>query len=301
MIWTPAFIGFLVGLIVVMIGYALTVQKNAIDASFDNLQKSKGFLKYMALLGQETVKVLPQGVMRVSRNHEGAITDRIRRAGNPWGINAIEFIVLKIGFAVVGLGFGAATYYLIYDSVSFIPWYVYVLGFAVLGFFLPDYDLKKKGDARMLEFRKQLPNAIDFLIIESSVVQNMSSSLVAIAPMLEDGLVKNELTIVASDLNAGRTLESSLRAFAERAPSSDIEAFVNVIIQASIMDTDATNALQERARTSREERIAFIDQKLASLSSRIMIYLSPSMILSLVIVSIAPSLTTIMSTFSGSI
>jgi tight adherence protein C len=239
--------------------------------------------------------------LHVSRQKQGSIEAKLKRAGNPWGINPMEFVILKIGFAVVGLVFGAGTYYLIYSSISFIPWYVYVIAFTIVGFLLPDYDLKKKGDARMAEFQKQLPDALDILNIQATVNKSLPSCFQAIAPRLEPGLVKDELTVVASDISSGRKMENALKAFADRAPSTDVEAFVNVIIQASAMHTDPAEALRERAQTTRDERIARIDKKIASLSSRIMIYLSPTMIMSLVLVAVAPSLQTTISALGGSL
>lgn len=298
-IFTPKLIALLVGLTIVLIGYALTMHKSSVDARFENLKKSQGMTRYLAVLGQETVKVLPDRIVHTSRVKEGSITARIRRAGNPWGINATEFVVLKIGCAVAGIVLGGVCYLAVKDYVKYVPWFVFILAFGALGYIFPDHTLSKKEEERVHAFRKELPRALDLLVISSSVSNSMESSFQTITPLLQRGIVRDEFEVVCKDLAAGRGLTASLTNLAERAPTPEIEAFVNVIIQAQTTGSDMTEALRRRSKTSRQEFIAMLDQKIASLETRIMAVLMPTMVMALTVVAVAPSLQSILGSLGG--
>ena len=298
-IFSPKMIAVLIAIMILLIGYALTLRKSSIDARFESLQKSNGLTKYLAALGQETAKILPEGAVKISRVRENSINGRIRRAGNPWGINAIEFVVLKIGCAVAGLVFGFVCYLAVKDYLTYIPWFVFVLAFGLLGYIYPDHVLSKKEAERTHAFRKELPEALDLLVISMSVSNSMEASMITITPLLKRGIVKDEFEIVCKDLEAGRGITSALQNLTERAPSPDIEAFVNVVIQAQSTGTDMTAALRRRAKTSRQEYIALLDTKIASLESKIMAMLTPTMVMALTIVAVAPSLQSIMGSLGG--
>lgn len=276
-----------------LIAYALTVKKNSVDAQFKSLEQTKGFMKYLAMLGQETAKVLPEQATHVSRVREKSVEARLRRAGNPWGITPTELRVLKIGTAVVGVLVGFMTYFYIKDTAYFIPWYVYAIITGLVGFKLPDVQLTKKEEARMLAFRKELPEALDLIIIANSVQSSIQSAIKTITPLLKDGVVKEEFSQVCKDLRSGRPLDQALSGMAERAPSAEVEGFVSTVIQATTNGQDVTDALRRRSAAMRAEYIALLDRKIASLSSRIMIYLSPTMIIGLMLVAVAPSLSSI--------
>lgn len=302
-VWTPALLGALIFVMVLLIAYALMVKKSSADAQFNNLERSKGFGRYMAALGRETAAILPDSVVAMNREKSGKIAAKLKRAGNPWGITPVEFVVLKFSIALAAFVGGVLAGILLancgVDMIEKVPWFVYPVVFAVGGFFAPDYQLKVISEQRELAFKKDLPEALDLIIISMSTNNNVDGAIKQMTPLLKDGIVKNEFQTVKQDLMANDTLEHALEQMSERTPSADLEAFVNAVIMASNDQNDPTDALKRRAATSRAEYINLLDQKIASLESRIMIYLSPTLLLSMVIVSIAPSMSTLMGSFGS--
>lgn len=294
-IFTPRFIALLAFILVILIGYALTVRRSSINARFDNLENSEGMTKYLAQLGQETVKVLPDSFVRTKKVKDGSTAARLNRAGDPWGLDPVSFNVLKIGSAVLCLVLGILLGAFLKDTVTFIPWFVYPIAMGAFGYFLPDYDLNKREKDRMMAFRKQLPNALDFLRLETSTNNSVSLSFQKITPFLERGVVRDEFDNVCKDLDSGRSLEKSLRGLAERSPSPDIEAFVNVIIQAEKeTGSSVQDALERRAKASRKEYIAILNNRIASVEPKIAAMLLPTMVGAMVIVAVGPSISTIL-------
>jgi pilus assembly protein TadC len=298
-IFTPKLIALLVFIMIVLIGYAFTVRKSSIDARFSTLEKSKGMTKYLALLGQETVKIIPERVVKTNRVKEGSISARLRRAGNPWGVTVTEFLVLKIGACVAGILLGVFAYFAAKDYIS-IPAPVFILAFGAVGYIYPDHTLSKKEKERTIAFRRELPDALELLVDSTSVMNSIEAAMPSVTPLLREGIVKQEFQRVCDDLDAKRGIVDALTDMAERAPSPDIEAFVNIVIQSKTTGTDITQALLRRAKTSRQEYIALIDNKIASLESKIMAMLMPTMVGALMVVAVGPSLVSIFGALGGS-
>lgn len=298
-IFTPKGIAVLALLLILLIGYAFTVKKSSIDARLDDIQKSKGMMRYLAALGQETAKVLPDSMVTPNRAKTGALTAKIKRAGTPFGIGPLEFNVLRIGCILAGFLFGVVAWVACKDSIEWIPSWVIIAAFGLLGWWYPSHWLTKLGDRREHAFRKELPEALDLLVISTSVSNSMQMSIPKITPLLKDGIVKDEFQLVSKDLAAGRSLTDALNSMSDRSPSPDIEAFVNAVIQAQSTGTDISDTLRRRSKTSRQEYIALLDTKIASLESKIMMMLTPTMVMALTLVAIAPSLTTIFGSLGG--
>ena len=295
---TPKLLGLLSFLLILLIGYALTVKKSSVDARFETLEKSKGMSRYLALLGQETVKILPERIVKTDRVKEGSLTARLRRAGNPWGVNATEFIVLRIVTAMIGATLGLFAWFGVSDY-TFIPWFVFVIACAALGYIYPSYKLNKMEKSRNIAFRKELPDALELLVDATSISNSIESAIPRVTPRLREGVVKQEFQLVCNDLKAKRGIVEALTAMSERAPSPDIEAFVNIVIQAQTTGTPVSEALLRRAKTSRQEYIALLDNRIASLDSKIMAMLMPTMIGALSIVAVGPSLVSIVGALGG--
>ena len=301
-IFTPRLIGLLVFVLVILIAYAFNVRKSSINAKFDSLENSEGMTKYLAQLGQETVKVLPDSFVRTKKVRDGTTAARLNRAGDPWGLDPISFNVLKIGCAVICVLMGSVLGVFLKDTVTFIPWIVWPIVLGILGYMIPEYDLRKREKDRMMAFRKQLPNALDFLRLETESSNSMPQSFQKITPYLERGVVKDEFNNVCKDMDAGRPFADALRGLAERSPSPDIESFVNVLIQSGNgSDNSIKDALERRAKASRQEYISILNNRIASVEPKIAAMLLPTMVGALVLVAVGPSISTIMNMLGAAI
>ena len=131
-IFTPKGIAVLALLLILLIGYAFTVKKSSIDARLDDIQKSKGMMRYLAALGQETAKVLPDSMVTPNRAKTGALAAKIKRAGTPFGIGPLEFNVLRIGCILAGFIFGVIAWVACKDYIEWIPSWVIIAAFGLL-------------------------------------------------------------------------------------------------------------------------------------------------------------------------
>lgn len=263
---------------------------------YNDMQKKGGYMKYVAQAARVIGPSIPMGLLRQKPSAKARLEDKINKAGNPWKVTPMEFIVLKYTLMFGGLVMGFFIFWAVGDIIgTLIPWFVYPLFCAVLGFFIPDIQYRMSTNERDLAFKKQFPEALDMLVIATSAGSAFKQAMTEVVPLLSPGVVKDELEKVNQDVAAGNTIVGALENMAKRSPNSDTEAFVKAIKQAEEYGSsaDITATLRARADTNREEYNSYVENKIAKMASHMMAVLAPTLIGALGILCLAPMLSLI--------
>lgn len=295
---TPLIIAIVMGLFFAAIVYLFIARDKggAPYIRYNDMMKDEGYMKYVAKAARVIGPSIPSGLIRQKPNARARLEDRINKAGNPWHVTPTEFIVLKYTLMIGGLVMGFFIFWMVGDIIgTIIPWFVYPLFCAVFGFFIPDIQYRMSTNERDLAFKKQLPEALDMLVISTSAGSAFKQAMTEVVPLLQPGVVKDELTKVNQDVAAGNTIVGALENMAKRSPNADTEAFVKAIKQAEEYGSsaDITATLRARADTNREEYNAYVENRIAKMPSHMMAVLAPTLIGSLGILCLAPILSLI--------
>ena len=100
-------------------------------------------------------------------------------------------------------------------------------------------------------------------------------------------------------LDSGQTLQEALSEFAKKSPSESITSFVRAVQEATELNVSLIEVLESRADASRQEYFALLQQKTASLESRMMAVLTPTLVPALLITVMAPAISQLMATMGG--
>lgn len=219
---------------------------------------------------------------------EDRIRQLILKSGNPWNLRPYEFRGTQIVFAILGAVLGLL---ISLPNIIPAPAFVFVLLFGLLGYFIPLSVYNTARDARSKEIQKQLPDALDLLVVIMKSGQNFEPALAAISEKMPDGLLKNEFARVSSEINAGRSLPDALTSFSNRVSNEEAENFAKAVAQAQRLGSDVSEALTAQARASREAYEALVQKKTAKLSSTMFLMLTPTLIPAMVLIFVAPSMT----------
>lgn len=287
-------IAFLLALIVGLIAYAFLVPRN-LDSFRPEVESSNKILSLMGHLGTEVYASLPAGTT-FHRKPNARIEDLLVKSGNPWKLTAQEFVFMQVVGGFVGFLVGWVTWFAISPVVS-IPWFVLVPGAMLAGYFMPRSRYNDQAKRRDLEFKRQLPEALDLVIISLTGGATFVDSLRESIPNMQDGVLKVEFKDIVASVDTGRTLDESLLRFSQRAPNESIRTFVHAIREANELDTPLVEVLQSRAEASRSEFFALVNARTAALSSKIMGVLTPTILPAMLIIAIAPSISSIVASF----
>ncbi len=174
---------------------------------------------------------------------------KLKWAGNPFGLIGEEFYILKIGFGLVLpvlipvfvlLGGGAGTVILL-------------LSLGGSGYFVPDIWLAGKVQGRQKAVRKQLLNFIDILIICSEAGLNLSEAIKRTCEH-QRGILGTEFNRTLKEMETGKSRRRALEDLAQRNGVEELEELVRALNQADHYGTPIALMLKEQVKHMRVMR-----------------------------------------------
>ena len=279
----PYVICGLLGVIAGLFAYAAWVPKN--NEKFD---VAAGVVNR---LGSDLYSALPAG--SVKKRSRPRMASLVQRSGNPWNLTVDEFAFMRWVCGFIGAIAGVAAWALLDIFDIHIPWWALIVGCTVFGFFIPQLKYKDQAKERDLAFKRQLPEALDLVIISLAGGVTFVQALRESLPNMSDGVLKEEFAALVRNVDAGRSLDESLQHFANRAPNESIKTFVTAVRQANELNVPLADVLTARSEASRQDFFALIQTRTAILPTKMMVALVPTLIPALLILVLAPSLSSL--------
>lgn len=287
----PVVISALLALACALLAYALVMPRSTGNFAPDNEEQTEDntMLRFITKLSGELYATLPAGsVDHKVKRPNFKIEKLLMRSGNPWGLKAEEFKFFQYTSALVGFGAGWLLW-LPLSAMLNLHWGI-VVGFCtIFGFFIPRIKYGELAKKRDLEFKRQLPEALDLIIISLSSGNLFAQAVRDALPNMPEGVLKDEFREVNKAMDTGRTLNQALDGFAKRAPNESIATFVKSIQEGQDLNVPIIETLESRAEASRQEFFALIHGKTAALSDKMMGVLTPTLLPALLILVLSPA------------
>lgn len=286
------------GLLVFALFYGLLMPKRSGSFRPDNEKETSGntALRALTLLSSEIYDALPSGDGAKTKNQRNLIRvqELLVASGNPWGLRAEEYVFIRYITALIGAVAGAAIWFATFAFGIWAPWYLIIGLGAVVGFLYPSVHYKERAAERDLDFKKNLPEALDLIIISVSAGRTFNQALRDTVPHLNDSFLKEELASVIRSVDSGRTMHEALDDFADRAPSTSIVTFIRSLQEVIELNTSPEGALRSRSSESRAELFSLIRERTAALPIKMTAVLTPTLSFALMIILLAPFVTSLM-------
>lgn len=272
--------------------YILLVPRNGkIFTQGDYAETDNKMLKGASAVGNEIFSMLPEGLIKIkTRTGSSRIEKLLQMSANPWNIKAADFMFFKVVFlmfgAVLGVGVGLV---LQYAAGFFLPFWVFAAAGAVLGWMFPTSTYNSAAKKRDLEFKRQLPEALDLMIISLAGGSTFTTAMRESIPNMQPGVLRDEFRTIIKSVDAGASLNQALQNFADRAPNDSITTFIKAVQEATELNVPIIDTLESRAEASRREFFTLIQEKTATLSSKMMGILTPTLVPAMLICTLAPS------------
>lgn len=241
--------------------------------------------------------VFPQSPMSRALMGQGKdkTTELLIQSGNPWNLRPEEFRATQFFFGIA-LGL-VGTLLAVMNIAPIVPGPVWVLILAPLGFFFPLSVMRSAREERHATLRKQLPEALDLLVVTMGSGKNLEPALNNIIPRLSDTVLKSELERVAADVAVGKSLESALKSLARRNPTNEIQSFTEAVITSQQNGSDVNETLKNQAGAARSAYKTLLEKKTAKLPDKMMSSLVITMIPAFMLIFIAPTAQMLMTSF----
>jgi tight adherence protein C len=138
---------------------------------------------------------------------------------------------------------------------------------ALLGFYLPDIWLNRKGEDRRQKILQSLPDALDLMVICVEAGMGLDGAINKVAQELKLGSpeLSDELQLMNLELRAGKQRTDALKNLALRTNLDEISSLTTLLVQTDKFGTSMADALRvysESYRTQRYQRAEEIAAKL---------------------------------------
>jgi tight adherence protein C len=127
---------------------------------------------------------------------------------------------------------------------------------AALGYLLPHFFLRRRGNKRTLTIQETLPDTLDLLVICVEAGMGVDAALVRVArEQGEQGLeIGDELQLMSQEIQAGVPRREALSRLADRVGLEEIRGLVTFLTQTEELGGSIARSLRIYAATMRQKR-----------------------------------------------
>jgi tight adherence protein C len=163
---------------------------------------------------------------------------------------------------------------------------------AGLGYYLPDFVLKKKIERRQRELLDNFPDAVDLLTVcvEAGLGLDAALSRVTDELRLKCPTLADELHLVNLELRAGGSREQALRNLALRTGLEELNALVAMLVQAERFGTSIADSLRVYSAELRGKRKAKAEEAAAKIALKLLFPLIFCLFPALMLVIMGPAI-----------
>lgn len=183
-----------------------------------------------------------------------ALETKLLVAGNPGGLNAVEFTMVKYLSGAFG---GAAGLLLGWATrMASLKLLLIFAFFAVLGLLAPDYYIKQRIQARQKSVRDALPDTLDLLTVSIEAGLGLDGAILKVVEKTK-GVLPDEFRRVLQEVKIGKPRREALRAMALRLDLDDLSTFIGAVLMAEQMGVQLSNVMKlqsQEMRTRRRQR-----------------------------------------------
>ena len=176
--------------------------------------------------------------------------------------------------------------------------FLYLVGAACVGYYAPDYYLKRRIAYRQREIFESFPDALDLMTVcvEAGLAMDAALARVGAEIGLKSPILAEELQLVTLEMRAGSAKEKALRNLALRTGVEDVDALAKMLIQADRFGTSVGVALRIQSEQLRTRRRQMIEENAAKIATKMLFPLIFCIFPALLVVLLGPAVLQIMRT-----
>jgi tight adherence protein C len=228
------------------------------------------------------------GTRLTSRERVGRTEARLAEAGYPYGLRTIDFMGLKVVAALTFSGlaflvFGVAMGSQLGSAL------VFTVGGLFLGFFVPDYWLRNRINARQKAILLAIPDTLDLLTISVKAGLGFDAALGKVVEKTT-GPLTEEFRRTLAEIRIGKPRRDALKEMVARTNVPALTTFIGAIVQAEQLGVAIANVLEVQSEQLRIERRQRAEEMAAKAPIKMLFPLVGCIFPSMFIVILGPAL-----------
>jgi tight adherence protein C len=223
------------------------------------------------------------------------VRERLIMAGNPSGLSANTFVLLKVAglllFPAIFVGPSILSGHIELRTLVLMV----VLGF--LGWRLPEFWLSGQIGSRQYVIVRALPDAVDLIVVCVEAGNALEAALANVTQKIK-GPLAEEFDRTLREISLGRPRRDALRDLGRRAGVSDLQAFIAAVLQSDNLGVSISQTLRIQADAMRVRRRQRAEEQAAKLPVKMLFPLITLIFPALLIVILGPAILRLMAFFA---
>jgi len=225
-------------------------------------------------------------------------TRKLEIAGNPGRIEAATFLVSRFFVAALLGGLMLMIGFLAPNRWPIGQVFLVTLIFTAIGFFVPQLWLQSRINARQLDIRRALPDALDLLTICVEAGLGLESAMSKVADKWNNQLSLSFLRALR-EIQLGKVRRDAMRDMAERVGLPEMTSFVAAVIQSEILGVSLAKVLRIQSDQMRIRRRQFAEERARQAPVKMILPLAFLIFPSILIILLTPAGIQLSRAFAG--
>jgi len=172
---------------------------------------------------------------------------------------------------------------------------------AILGYMLPSFWLSRQIEQRKKLIANGLPDALDLLIVCVEAGMGLDQGIAKSAEELavSHPRLSEELSIITTEIRAGKPRLEAFKNFAERTKVDDVRQLVSILAQTDRFGTSVSQALRTQAEVSRTKRRQRAEERAQKLGVKLVFPLVFCLFPAMYVVTLGPAVIKFVRFFAG--
>jgi tight adherence protein C len=166
-----------------------------------------------------------------------------------------------------------------------------IVGLAAIGYYAPNYYLRRRIQGRQLEVFECLPDAIDLMTVMVEAGLGLDAAIARVADEMgpKSVVVGEEFKLVGLELRAGASRAQALRNLALRTGVEEVELFVAMLVQTDRFGTSMAESLRVHSEALRTKRRLRAEEAAAKIGLKLLFPLVFCIFPSIMVVLVGPA------------
>ena len=166
-----------------------------------------------------------------------------------------------------------------------------IVALAAIGYYAPNYYLRRRIANRQLEVFECLPDAIDLMTVMVEAGLGLDAAIARVADEMgqKSAIVGEEFKLVGLELRAGASRAQALRNLALRTGVEEVELFVAMLVQTDRFGTSMAESLRVHSEALRTKRRLRAEEAAAKIGLKLLFPLVFCIFPSIMVVLVGPA------------
>jgi tight adherence protein C len=206
---------------------------------------------YERMLAPNILRLRQFVLGKMSKSKMTELTKKVNEAGNPFGMNAVDFRIAQLIVTVVLFFVGIILF--VPNTDQKLKAYLMAVIFGLIGYSYANFYLGAKRKNRIKQIEKDMPDFFDLVNVSIEAGLGFDSAVKRVCTQMDTPLSQEFLNAL-EDMKLGKSRRQAFIELRERVPSPFFKSIMNSIIQADTMGLGLSKVLRTQAQRTREKQ-----------------------------------------------